>query len=118
MKSFLIIGLVAISLLSSCRQAPKCSPENSKIVSGELELVGYKIAKHSHVLFVARGTGLFDGREFDLDGLGGKRKPTISIGTKVPCQFIICPNGVDLKFDVQSYVSETNDEYKSVNYRN
>lgn len=91
--------IIAISLLMSC-VAP--SPECKNPIEGKAIFVAYRVAKHSHMWFQNTKTGQI----YDIDGLGGRREPNISLGTIINVTY--CDN--EIIFNKDQYIRETDRE--------
>ena len=76
----LTILLVSLLFLSSCKNKPRVCKE---LKEGEAVLVAYRVAKHSHMWFLNPATNTI----YDIDGLGGRREPTIKLGQSIDVQY-------------------------------
>ena len=116
MTKFLVkclIGLFAILQFSSCQHSSE-----KDLKQGTATLIGYRVAKHSHLYIRIDETGTIH----DIGGLGGRREPTLSLGDKFPIQYYQNENNVIPHFDKYKYVKyPTNRRTRRVmldNYKN
>lgn len=95
MKKFIFLLIISTSLLMSCiSKVTECKNP----IEGEAIFVAYRVAKHSHMWFQNTKTGQI----YDIDGLGGRREPNISLGTIIDVKYC---DGTIL-FDKYKYIRE------------
>lgn len=83
-----------------------CEPSFNKdeLKNGTAVLIGYKIAKHSHMYIMIEQTGTVH----DISFLGGRREPIMSLGDKFPIQYYVRGNRIIPYFDKCKYVKRPN----------
>ncbi len=84
-----------------------CKPECKVTKQGTAKLVGYKVAKSSHMCFQLMETGT----NHDIGQMGGRREPNIAIGTTVKCSYVLdtCSFYIDILLDPYHFAKEPND---------
>jgi len=87
-----LIILLSVLFLFSCQSKPRVCKE---LKEGEAVLIAYRVAKHSHMWFLDPVTNTV----YDIDGIGGRREPTIKLGQSIQVQY--CDG--DIIFDKYSY---------------
>ena len=97
MNKFVIMLLMAFALMS-------CEPsvKNSELINGTAILIGYKVAKHSHMYIMIEETGT----THDIGSLGGRREPVMSLGDRFPIQYYIIGSRIIPYFNRYKYVKD------------
>lgn len=70
----LLIPIILTSLLTACGVRFE---DPIPCVDTKVELIGYRVAKHSHLWVKDHSTGVV----YDIGGLGGRREPSVPIGS-------------------------------------
>lgn len=71
-----------------------------ELKNGTAVLIGYKIAKYSHMYIMIEETGTLH----DIGSLGGRREPIMSLGDRFPIQYYVRGNRIIPYFDKYKYV--------------
>jgi len=76
----LCLGLGLTSCADNSSSATCTNP-----TKGKARLVAYRVAKHSHLWFENVETK----KIYDISGVGGRREPSISLGSSIPVEYCL-----------------------------
>ncbi len=95
--------VICCTLLFSCTSTPEnVSNSYSNIKQGHAVLIGYKVAKHSHVAFKLIETNT----THDIDGMGGRREPNMKLFDTVIVNYCIKDGYVVILHDGSEFAKE------------
>ncbi len=82
---------------------------------GTATLIGYKVSKHSHMLFYLNETGT----THDIGGMGGRREPSIKLNSTIKVKYCVGKDGrITLLVKGRNYAKYPKDRTsRSVNYQ-
>lgn len=85
MRKFILLFVFA--LLGMCFTS--CDNMKYEEKTGTAMLIGYKVAKHSHIFIKVMETNTIH----ELGGMGGRREPNIPLGTKFKIRYRVYADG-------------------------